>query len=108
MEPTLQTAAAGSTKFSNFSELVGFFIDLINPLYFILIGLAMLVFFRGLVVFISKAGDSKSHAEGKSLMIWGLIGLFVMVSVFGILRFAYRDFGFTNPFGLPTLPTNPR
>jgi len=107
MEGSLQQAAAASTRFSNFTELVGFFVDIINPLYFILVALAMLVFFKGLVVFIYNAGDTKSHADGKNLMIWGLIGLFVMLSVFGILRFVYRDIGLTGSFGIPVLPTNP-
>ncbi|OHA91206.1 MAG: hypothetical protein A2758_01900 [Candidatus Zambryskibacteria bacterium RIFCSPHIGHO2_01_FULL_49_18] len=89
----------------NFTDLVRLFIDLINPLITILVALALLVFFKGLVGFIAKSGDAKTHAEGRSLMIWGLIGLFVMVSIFGILRFAFNEFGFRN-FAVPTLPVN--
>jgi len=89
----------------NFTELVGKFVDIINPLITIMVGLALLVFFKGLIGFIAKSGDAKSHAEGKSLMIWGLVGIFVMVSVFGILRFAFGELGFRN-FAVPTLPVN--
>lgn len=95
-----------STEFSDLPSFVGFLIGIINSLLVLLIALALLVFFKGLVSFIAKSGDAKSHQDGKNLMIWGLVGLFVMVSVFGILQFAYNDFGFGRPFGLPTLPIN--
>lgn len=93
-----------STQFSDFSGFIGFLLDLLNPVLALLAGVAMLVFVKGLVSFISKAGDAKSHEEGKSLMIWGLIALFVMVSVIGILRIIHNDLGF-GEFGIPLLPT---
>lgn len=93
----------------NFTELIGKAIDIINPLLVIMVALAMLVFFKGLVQFIAKSGDAKNHADGRNLMVWGLIGIFVMVSVIGILNFAYNDLGFNRQrnFSLPTLPQNP-
>jgi hypothetical protein len=90
-----------------FAQLVGKFIDIINPILVLLVAVAMLVFFKGLVSFIAKSGDEKSHADGRNLMVWGLIALFVMISVFGILRMAYGEFGFNQPFKFPpTLPVN--
>lgn len=97
---------AAVSKPQDFPQLIGLFIGIINPILVLLVAVAILVFFKGLVVFMSKSGDSKSHADGRNLMVWGLIAIFVMVSVFGIIRFAYNDFGFKNPFGLPTLPEN--
>ena len=89
---------------TDFKSLVKLFIDLANPLLAVLVGLALLVFFKGLIAFIAKSGDEKTHQDGRNLMVWGVIALFIMVSVFGILQFVYKDFGFTRPFGLPTLP----
>jgi len=88
----------------NFSELINIFLNLINLTLPVIVGLALLVFFKGLVAFIAKSGDEKSHAEGRNLMVWGLVGLFVMISVIGIIKFFYADIGFSRPFGLPTLP----
>ena len=85
-------------------ELIGLFIDVVNPLTGLLGGFALIVFLWGLVNFIAKSGDTKTHKEGRDLMVWGIIALFVMVSVFGILRFFYADLGFSDPFGLPFLP----
>lgn len=85
------------------SELVNIFVGLANPLLIVLAGLSLFVFFWGLVKFIAKAGDTKTHEDGRSLMIWGLIALFVMVSFMGIIRFFYNDLGLTE-FGFPKLP----
>lgn len=86
-----------------FVDIINIFLDLIQLTIPVIAGLALLVFFKGLAAFIAKAGDEKNHAEGRNLMVWGLIALFVMISVWGIIRFVYTDIGFTN-FGLPLLP----
>lgn len=91
---------------TNFPELVIIFIRIILLLLPLLIALTLLVFFWGVTKFIGKSGDTKSHEDGKSLIKWGLVGLFVMLSLFGILRFFYGDIGFSRPFGIPVLPTS--
>lgn len=89
----------------DFKSMVNLVIDLIYGVVPLIAALALMFFFLGLAKFILNAGDSKSHAEGRLFMTWGLVGLFVMVSLWGIIRFAYNDFGFSRPFGIPTLPT---
>ena len=88
---------------SNFPELVKIFLDLIKAILSLVMLAGVLVFFWGLVKFIAKAGE-KDAKEGKSLMVWGLIALFVMFSFWGIMRFAYGELEFARPFGLPLLP----
>ena len=63
-------------------------IDVATPLVF---SLALLFFFWGLATFILKSGEDKEI--GKQRMIWGLVALFVMFSVWGILRFAQESLG---------------
>lgn len=87
-----------------FADLIGIFIDLILMLWPLAIGVAILVFFWGMARFILHAGEEKGRDEGKQIMKWGLIGLFVAVSFFGILTFFYGEFEF-GQFGLPRLPT---
>ena len=89
---------------TNIKDLVNIFINLINPLLLLLAGLSLVIFFKGLVSFIWRSGDEKAIEEGKSLMIWGLVGLFVMVALWGILDFAYSTFGFEHAIGVPLLP----
>jgi hypothetical protein len=61
---------------------VGDVLSALKPLVF---GLAFLYFFWGMSQFILHAGDEKKRAEGKQKMIWGVIALFVMLSIMGII-----------------------
>ncbi len=71
---------------SNLQQLLRSIGDLINIATPIVLGIALLVFFWGVVKFIfSSSQEGKS--EGKNFMIWGIVGLFVMVSVWGLVRF---------------------
>jgi hypothetical protein len=54
-----------------------------------LMAAAMVVFFYGLVEFIiaSRKGDGPGITNGKVFMVWSLAALFVMFSVYGIIKF---------------------
>ena len=89
---------------STFAEVICIFLGFIGTTIPIMVGLALLAFFWGLANFILSAGDEKKLQDGKKLMFWGIIGLFVMVSIWGIINLIYSDF-FGGSIGLPTLPT---
>lgn len=65
-------------------------LDTLIPL---IVALALFLFFWGLVKFIWNSGDESSIKQGRDLMIWGVVVLFVMVSVFGILSLLSNSFG---------------
>ena len=66
---------------SNFKELADILIDLIRTALPVITGLALMVFFWGLAKFIFRlGGDEKAVEEGKKLMLWGLIALFILLS----------------------------
>lgn len=60
---------------------------IIDVLTLVVAAIALLAFFWGLAQFIFKAGDPKANEGGKNLMIWGTVALFVMVSIWGLVRF---------------------
>ena len=85
-------------------DIIRIFTDLIQLTLPVLAGLSFLAFLWGLLKFIFRiGGDENAVTEGKNLMIWGLVGLTVMVSIYGILRFLSAEFGFPQ-IGLPLLP----
>ncbi len=59
----------------------------INQLIVIVAGLALLYFFWGLVKFIFHSGSEAEQTKGKDIMKWGIISLFVMFSIWGLVRF---------------------
>ncbi len=52
----------------------------------IVVWLAFIYFFWGVGQFILHSDDQKAREEGKQKMIWGVIALFVIVAIMGILR----------------------
>jgi len=79
--------AQGSPNLSNFQQLVDSVGRLIATALPILVALALLFFFYGLAKFILAAGNEESKAEGRRIMVWGIVALFVMVSIWGLVAF---------------------
>lgn len=65
---------------------------IINPLIGFLFALALAFFVWGAAQFILNAADSEGRKKGKNALIWGLVGLFIMTGVFGILRIVVGTF----------------
>lgn len=70
---------------------------IINPIILLLFVLALFLFFWGLSEFILKAGSEDGRTKGKQHMLWGIIGMFIMFGVFGILKVLAATFGFSLP-----------
>lgn len=72
----------------------------------IVTGIALVAFLWGLAKFIFRVGgDEKAVESGRTLMIWGVVALFVMVSVWGIVAFFEEAFGLPKRTGGTTPPT---
>lgn len=59
---------------------------IINPMIFTLFTIAFVVFIWGLVQFVANLDNEESRSTGGKHMIWGLIGMAIMVSVNGIVN----------------------
>ena len=71
-------------------------LDLIVPIIMVL---ALIYFFVGLVKYIMSAGDEEAKGAGRSIMINGVIALFVMAAVWGLVAILNQTFlgGTTTP-----------
>src|SRR5688572_13219221 len=78
-------------------EAIGNLVSIATP---IVVGLALLVFFWGLVKYIFAASDDDKGA-GKRLMIGGIIAIFVMVAIVGIVKFIANAFDVGTGGSLP-------
>jgi len=56
----------------------------LNAAIGLFITLAIVIFFWGMIKYISEAGEKKQ--EGLQIMFYGVIAIFVMVSIWGIIR----------------------
>ena len=70
--------------------------NIVNPLIYFLFAIALLYFLYGVLVFILNADDESGRDTGKKHMLWGIVGLFIMVSVYGILGLIIGTVGVKN------------
>jgi hypothetical protein len=80
----LPMVAAAQSPFSDLLEEVQGFINDLIPL---LIGLAVVFFLYTLARFMLSAGDPEKQKNAKGMMIYGIVVLVVMVSVWGLVNF---------------------
>lgn len=66
---------------------MGVLVGLINLAIPALAGVALVLFLYGGVRFIMRADSAKGKNKDKSTLLWSIVALFVLVSVWGILRF---------------------
>ena len=99
----LNTAfAAAPPCTGDFCGLVDLIISsILTPFIGLLAGLSLAFFLWGVVKYIRESGDEKAREEGKKMMFYGLIGLFVFVSVWGLVNVVVNTFGLDSN----TIPT---
>ena len=73
---------------------------LIIPLLFTV---ALAGFIYGVVTYVINAGNSEKRTEGSQFMIWGIVALFVMISVWALVGVVTNTFGL-NYATYPTMP----
>ena len=52
----------------------------------LLLTLGLVYFLWGITKYVTAGGDEDKMKEGKNLVVYGIIALFVMISVFGFVR----------------------
>lgn len=71
---------------TTFAGLVSFIIGIINLILPVLTALALVLFLYSCFRYVLKASESHGKGAEREAIIWGLVALFVLVSVWGILR----------------------
>ena len=66
---------------STITDIIFFMINIINQAVVLVVALALLFFLFGLAKFILNASNEEKRSEGKGVMVWGIIALFVMLFV---------------------------
>lgn len=80
---------AAPVSFFNYITATNGILNLAIP---VVIGLAMILFLWGTARFFFSGGDEKRLEDVKRLMVWGIVTLFVMVAVWGIIDLVQTEF----------------
>jgi len=70
---------------------------IIYPLITLMMAVALLVFLYGSFIFITNAANEGERTRGRQHILWGIVGMVVMVSAYAILTVATGTFGIDVP-----------
>lgn len=70
---------------------------ILNPLILLIFSFGFLVFLWGLLELLWNGSNPVKSNEGKQHMIWGVVGMFIMTAVGGIINLIVSTFGLTLP-----------
>ncbi|HBA45471.1 hypothetical protein A2W67_01975 [Candidatus Nomurabacteria bacterium RIFCSPLOWO2_02_40_28] len=68
---------------------------IVNPLINLLFALALVYFLYGLFEFIANGENDEKKTTGKTHMLWGIVGITIMMGVWVILGIVLRTFNIT-------------
>ena len=85
-------------------------IDFINsailPFVF---AIAVLVLIWGIFQFVTSGGDEEKRKKGRDTIVWGVIFLFVMLAIVGLVNLLVKTFDFNDrAIEAPFIPVVPR
>lgn len=72
--------------------ILGVIKKILNTVIPILITLGVVYFIWGVITYVT-AGDEEKRKEGRQRMIYGIIGLFVIISIWGLVGVLATTFG---------------
>ncbi len=89
--PSLVLAQTGGLQ--NVQSLTTGLGGIVKTLMPIAFSMVFVVFFWGVAMYVVKAGDEEAQKKAKSIMIYGVIGIAIVASIWGIVGFLQSSFG---------------
>ncbi len=100
------TTASGGCQLTDFKSVVTCTItNIVNPLVYLVMGVAVLALLWGVVQYITKGDKPEERKKGGQFIMYGVIGLFVMISVWGLVAILSGTFFPSGPGTQPPVPT---
>jgi len=66
---------------------------ILNPIIMLMFAVALVVFLWGVLGYIRNADNPKLRSEGQQSMLWGIVGMFIMFGVYGIIKIVLNTIG---------------
>lgn len=103
--PAIVFAQAGpeASDIKNIPDIINLFVEIGLALIPFMGAVAFVTFLFGVGKFIKAAGNEREVKDSKKILIWGVIGMFVMATIWGIITFLKGEFGFSGGVGIPQI-----
>ncbi len=83
---------------SALSAFIDRLVDLIiQPIIVLVVTAGVALFIWNVVVLIANPGDAKKRADATRYLLWGVVGIFIMVAAIGILQLVAGSFSIPVP-----------
>jgi hypothetical protein len=92
-----------SSDIKTLGDVINLFVEIGLALIPFMGAVAFVTFLFGVAKFIKTAGNEKEIKDSKKLLIWGVIGMFVMATIWGIITFLKGEFNFPGGVGIPQI-----
>ena len=93
--------AVAYAALSNFRDLVNLLVVLFNQAIAVMVGLGVVYLLFGVVKTIMHADNEQIRSDGRQMMLYGVIALFVIVSMWGLVNVLVSTFFGGSAPGLP-------
>lgn len=94
----------GVNKQTTFGQVIEYLVGIIYQVIPILVIIAFILFFWGLSKFVINASNEKELQAGKEYMLWGILALFILISIRSILTIIASDVFNNKATSAPLLP----
>lgn len=98
--PFLASAQLSGTAGTNIDTFVTWIKAAMNTATQLILGAAVVYLIWNVFGFVMAAGDEEKRAEKRQGIIYGVIGVAVMVSIYGLVAFLTTSAGLSSPTGL--------
>lgn len=93
---------APNVGLSTIFQVPGFVSTLLGSFFFVLLGVAFIMVAFGIFKFIVHADDETERKTGRQMILWGIVGLFLMLSIWGLVTLIKNTVGLQG--GGPSVP----
>lgn len=89
--PAVNSSSGSGTAFNTLLQKI--LDNIVTPVIYLIMALAVVYFLWGVMMFVKNADNAEKREEGYKHMIWGIIGIFIMVSAKGIISIILSSMG---------------
>lgn len=72
-----------------------------------IIGLAVFVILWGIFLYVTKAAEEEKRSEGRLYIVWGIVAVFSMLSLWGFVNILVNTFDLKTTLDKSSIPTAP-
>lgn len=106
-DPNVGNIVCKDLTINNLTDFINYFTcTLMNAVVPLLVGLAVVAFVYGIIKYFLNPESEEKRKEGKSYMFWGLVTLFVMVSIWALVGIFASSLTPDKPLLIPSLPAS--